>query len=139
MSIPIVPISWGELFDKVAILQLKAENISSPEAQINIRRELSQLELIASTVPCNYKEIEPLIKELYKVNEEIWHIENSLREKEYQNNFDEKFIENARLVYKNNDKRAALKRRINIHLKSEIFEEKSYIKPTWTQLRSATS
>lgn len=122
---PIVPISWGDLIDKITILELKNSKIENPAALANVRNELALLLKIAEA-QLEATEIIDVKKKLYCVNEELWNIEDRIREKERANEFDSEFIGLARSVYKRNDERAALKRLINIILVSEIIEEKSY-------------
>jgi hypothetical protein len=123
---PLTPISWGELIDKVTILEIKLANIASSQALLNVRKELSYLNAIIS----NNFEIENLIKdakkELFEVNLSLWKVEDEIREKELKQQFDQQFITLARSVYRLNDQRAKLKKVINANLKSELVEEKSY-------------
>lgn len=123
--IPSVPISWGELIDKITILEIKAEKLSSASARANVQRELAQLSLIASQVEKKPGLLE-LRLALKRVNETLWQIEDDVREKEATKTFDEGFVALARAVYHNNDQRGRLKQDINRLLKSEITEEKQY-------------
>ena len=121
-----VPISLGELIDKITILRIKFNKINSNEAQKNIRLELEKLEQILNKtmlIDSNLKNFE--IK-LSNINQSLWDIEDELREKEKEKNFDKKFISLARMVYFKNDERAKIKRMINKSFGSEIVEEKSY-------------
>ena len=121
-----VPISLGELIDKITILRIKSNKINSNEAQKNIRLELEKLEHILNTkmsINTNLKNFE--IK-LSKINQTLWDIEDQLREKERKKKFDKKFISLARMVYYKNDERANIKRMINKSFGSELIEEKSY-------------
>ena len=121
-----IPISLGELIDKITILRIKSNKINSNEAQKNIRLELEKLEHILNTkmsINTNLKNFE--IK-LSKINQTLWDIEDQLREKEREKKFDKKFISLARMVYYKNDERAKIKRMINKSFGSEIIEEKSY-------------
>jgi len=122
---PSVPISWGELIDKITILEIKSEKLSSETARANVRRELAQLLTIATAVEKN-PALGPLRLELKRVNETLWRIEDDIREKEAAKNFDDQFIALARAVYHNNDERGRLKKEINRLLGSEITEEKQY-------------
>jgi len=120
-----VPISLGELIDKITILRIKSNKINSNEAQKNIRSELEKLEHILNTkisVNTNLKNFE--IK-LSKINQTLWDIEDQLREKEREKKFDKNFISLARMVYYKNDERAKIKRMINKSFGSELIEEKS--------------
>jgi hypothetical protein len=115
----LAPISVGELLDKITILQIKFENMSDDQsARANIKKELDLLEGL------NTWKIDT--KELYYVNLQLWVVEDELRELEKVKHFGEEFIKLARSVYTLNDKRASLKRQINIETKSDIVEEKSY-------------
>jgi len=121
-----IPISLGELIDKITILKIKSNKINSNEAQKNIRLELEKLEYILNTkisININLKNFE--IK-LSKINQTLWDIEDQLREKEREKKFDKKFISLARMVYYKNDERAKIKRMINKRFGSELIEEKSY-------------
>ena len=125
MQCPDVPVSWGELIDKVTILEIKAERITRPEALANVARERRLLSAIAAQVD-RHSGIAALTAGLKQVNAELWDIEDALREHEAQGNFGAGFVELARSVYRLNDERAALKKRINLLLGSELCEEKSY-------------
>ena len=122
---PRVPVSWGELVDKITILQIKSERISAREARANVARELASLSRVAGEAIRN-RLMTPLIGQLRAVNEELWEIEDKIREREAQGDFGHGFVQLARAVYKKNDLRAAIKRRINEALGSELIEEKSY-------------
>lgn len=119
------PISVGELIDKITILEIKLEKIKNENALVNIRNEhekLTELEKIFLPKLGNFK------NKMRHVNEEIWNIEDGVRECERNKNFDETFIELARSVYFKNDERARVKREINNLFNSDIVEEKSYEK-----------
>jgi hypothetical protein len=120
-----VPISWGELIDKLTILEIKESKIDSVKAKENINKELKLLLDIASleSLP---NEIRLLKQELMRINLMLWEVEDSIREKEFESQFDIAFIELARSVYKFNDLRAKTKQSINSLLNSELVEEKSY-------------
>ncbi len=121
-----VPISIGELIDKLTILELKSERIADKQKLINIRKELGLLSEIWNSQAQASKHVTELRAGLKSVNEALWDIEDQIRVKEARQEFDGKFIELARAVYINNDQRAALKRKINLALGSEVIEEKSY-------------
>jgi hypothetical protein len=125
-STPIVPISWGELIDKISILEIKKINIKSEVSLIIIEKELSQLKLIATQNSNPFHTIFDLYSELFNINSSLWKIEDCIREKESKLEFDDEFIDLARNVYKKNDQRALLKREINRILVSELIEVKSY-------------
>ena len=121
-----VPISLGELIDKITILRIKFNKINSNEAQKNIRLELEKLEQVRNnsmSIDTNLKKFEKILS---NINESLWDIEDQLREKEKEKNFDKKFISLARMVYFKNDERAKIKRIINKSFGSELIEEKSY-------------
>ena len=122
-----IPVSIGELFDKVSILQNKLRYISEPSKHINIHKEWSLLCKIAKEIDPNYEEDKNYLL-LFSINEELWHIEDGKRDCERKKDFGEKFIELARNVYKKNDERASIKRKINEEYGSSIIEEKSYDK-----------
>lgn len=126
MSEILVPVSFGELLDKIAILQIKSERISDEAKLANVRNELSALEKTWMAHPAAGHEIVRLRAELKEVNERLWVIEDDIRLKERAREFDEQFIRLARSVYFENDERARIKREINVALGSAYVEEKSY-------------
>lgn len=117
-----IPISIGEVFDKITILQIKKRNISDSMKQNNVAKEL---ELLLERVSSFDIDI-TLLNQLKKVNEELWIIEDQIRICEKNQDFGIEFIRLARAVYITNDKRAEIKRKINLSLGSELIEEKSY-------------
>jgi hypothetical protein len=122
-----VPVSWGELVDKITILQIKSDRMSDEQKLANVRKELTLLtEKLGenAAVP----EVKRLTGELYNVNAALWDIEDEIRDCENAGDFGEKFISLARSVYITNDKRADLKREVNTALGSGLVEEKSYQK-----------
>jgi hypothetical protein len=121
-----VPVSPGELLDKITILRIKAQRIRDAEKLKNVRLELKALEKTWSASSYAKLDIAADIDALLKVNERLWVIEDDIRGKERAQAFDARFIELARAVYFENDERAAIKRRINVNLGSSIVEEKSY-------------
>jgi 3-methyladenine DNA glycosylase/8-oxoguanine DNA glycosylase len=123
---PQVPVSWGEVIDKITILEIKSEKLASPDALANVRTELALLAAIARDPLARNDRLSDLKAELQAVNHALWDIEDAIREKESRQEFDDGFIALARSVYRQNDERAAIKRRINDLLGSEIVEEKSY-------------
>jgi hypothetical protein len=126
MKTPEVPVSWGDLIDKITILEIKAARLQNPAAVANVDKELRLLEAKAADAFNSAREMQALKDRLTKVNEALWEIEDKIREKEARREFDADFIALARSVYKNNDQRAAIKREINIVLASDLMEEKSY-------------
>ncbi len=126
MSEILVPVSFGELLDKIAILQIKSERMTDPAKLANVRRELDALEATWSAHEASRVDIAALRGELKAVNERLWVIEDDIRDKEAAQAFDAGFIELARSVYFQNDERARIKREINLALGSAYVEEKSY-------------
>jgi hypothetical protein len=123
-----VEIAPGELVDKITILEIKRARISQPDKLRNVAVELATLEEARAKAMPPSDELRRLTDQLREVNEALWVIEDDIRECERQGNFGTQFIELARSVYRQNDKRAALKRQINDLLGSKIIEEKSYAK-----------
>lgn len=123
---PTVEVSWGELTDKITILEIKMQRLISPAAVANVRNELAALERAAAVLKPAPAGLDALKQDLKAVNEALWDIENRTRAKEAAKTFDQEFIELTRSVYLNNDKRARIKRRINELLNSGLVEEKQY-------------
>jgi hypothetical protein len=121
-----VPISPGELLDKITILQIKSERIGDAAKRANVNRELDLLTRIWQQNVESDDEIVALTARLRAINESLWEIEDDIREEERNRRFGERFIELARAVYVTNDERAAAKKQVNLHLNSNIVEEKSY-------------
>jgi hypothetical protein len=121
-----VPVSPGELLDKITILRIKAQRMSDPAKLSNVRLELRTLEETWGDSAYAKIDIEADIAALAGVNERLWVIEDDIRDKERAQAFDAQFIRLARAVYIENDERAAIKRRINAKLGSALVEEKSY-------------
>ncbi len=121
-----VDISFGELLDKITILQIKSERITDAAKLQNIHHEMELLQSIWEKSDEVNIDIKFEIYELKSINEKLWDIEDDIRDKELKKEFDKDFIELARAVYVTNDKRAEFKRKINIKLNSELVEEKSY-------------
>jgi hypothetical protein len=122
-----VPISAGELFDKVSILSIKKEKINDSQKLKNIIIEFDYLDKVAIYLDKDYKETPNYIK-LYEVNSLLWDVEESKRNCERQKRFEGEFIELSRQVHIQNDYRADIKKEINLYYNSEIVEEKSYEK-----------
>jgi len=126
MKAPLIPISWGELFDKLTILQIKLENLQDQNALNNVKIEYDELFKIYNN---NFLEDENAIRlltDLKNINKILWNIEDDIRDKERHKTFDEEFIELARSVYITNDERSRIKRNINNTFGSQFIEEKSY-------------
>jgi len=122
----LMPVSVGELIDKITILTLKAEYISDAQKLANIRHELDSLRDTSPAVVKSNPDLDRLTAELLEVNRSLWHIEDDIRDCERRKDFGPRFIELARSVYVTNDKRAEIKRRINAATGSALVEEKSY-------------
>ena len=121
-----VPVSPGELLDKITILRIKSSRMSDAKKVANVRLELKVLEETWSASPYARADIAADVTALLQVNERLWVIEDNIRDKERAQEFDADFIRLARAVYFENDERAAIKQRINSKLGSAIVEEKSY-------------
>jgi len=121
-----VPISPGELLDKITILRIKSQRMTDPRKLSNVRLELSALEATWNLSAYAGIDIEADVSALQSVNERLWVIEDDIRDQERAQTFDAEFVRLARAVYIENDARAAIKRRINESLGSSIVEEKSY-------------
>lgn len=124
-----VPISPGELLDKLTILRIKAERLADAEKLANVRRELALLEASWRLEAGAELDLSDEERALTRVNGALWEIEDALREHEAAQRFDAEFIALARSVYQRNDERAAIKRRVNLKLGSALIEEKSYRAP----------
>ncbi len=121
-----VPVSPGELLDKITILRIKSARMTDPKKLANVRRELEALEETWRSSPYAAVDIEGELSALLQVNERLWTIEDDIRDKERAGTFDAGFIRLARAVYIENDERAAIKKRVNLKLGSTLVEEKSY-------------
>ncbi len=122
----LVPLSPGELLDKITILRIKVARIQEAPKLANVKLELALLEQTWAASGCAIAEVAADERALHAVNEKLWDIEDFIREKEARQTFDRDFIELARSVYVCNDERAAIKKRINLALGSRLVEEKSY-------------
>jgi len=123
-----VGISIGEFFDKLTILEIKKMQITDADKLTNITNELNSLNELLAQQPFSREDVAQDVAALRQVNNELWEIEDAIREKEAAKEFDDKFIELARAVYITNDRRSEIKRNINIKLGSDFVEEKSYEK-----------
>ena len=126
MSDILTPIAPGELLDKLTILQIKSENIIDPEKLKNVHVEQDALQAVADVHIPKTDELTSLTAALLSVNKELWDIEDDIRDCERAGDFGDKFIKLARAVYVTNDKRADLKKQINLAMGSTLVEEKSY-------------
>lgn len=122
------PISLGELIDKITILEIKAVNISDAGKLKNVNHELNVLNAKVDQLldAAGKIKLAPLQQSLKDINQELWVIEDDIRDCEYAKDFSDKFIQLARAVYVTNDKRAKVKKDINLAFGSELIEEKSY-------------
>jgi hypothetical protein len=123
--IPTISVSWGELFDRITILEIKSERLVSGEARAHVRHALGELTAIADAASATIR-VGAEKAMLKTVNEKLWTIEDDIRRKEAEKRFDAEFVELARAVYRTNDERARLKRDIDALLESPLREEKQY-------------
>ena len=121
-----VPVSPGELLDKITILRIKQARIQDAAKLRNVTLELELLEATWREAGCAGADLAREERALQAVNEKLWDIEDRIRDKEAHQTFDREFIELARSVYLSNDERAAIKRQVNLQLGSRLVEEKSY-------------
>jgi len=126
MSLIQTPVSYGELIDKMTILQIKLQEIGDEAKLANVRNELELLEATWKNDKASETDIAEETSRLLAVNQRLWKIEDDIRMKERAQAFDDEFIRLARSVYIENDERAAIKREINLKLGSTLVEEKSY-------------
>ena len=128
MKTPLIPVSLGELFDKITILQIKIENFQEKNALNNVKTEHDQLNTIYNNNFLKDEIARVLFNDLKEINQKLWDIEDKIRDKEKSKKFDKEFIELGRNVYFTNDERSRIKRNINETFGSKIIEEKSYSK-----------
>ncbi len=121
-----VPVSPGELLDKITILRIKSQRMADPKKLANVRVELHALEDTWKSSAYAVIDVDSDVHDLMAVNERLWKIEDDIRDKERVKAFDSEFVRLARAVYMENDERAAIKRRLNLKLGSGLVEEKSY-------------
>ena len=126
MDIIHVPVSPGEVLDKITILEIKSERMDDPEKITNVKRELELLQASWRQSVNEDETVQRIHSELKAINETLWEIEDDIRDKERAREFDQVFIGLARSVYVTNDQRANAKKELNVYLGSEIVEEKSY-------------
>lgn len=126
ITMPLLPVSWGEVFDKLTILQIKAEKLTDANKLANVERERMEIEQVIGEMARFPADLPDLVQQLKTINTELWDVEDGKRDCERKQNFDDAFVQLARKVYFGNDKRAAIKRQINDLLGSAIVEEKSY-------------
>jgi hypothetical protein len=123
MTAPLVPVSWGELLDKISILEIKAGRLRAPEAVANVEQELAFLREVAGSV---LSSAASLRSALLAVNTRLWRIEDAIRAKEAAGDFGPDFVALARAVYRENDERGRIKLALNRLLRSALVEEKQY-------------
>ena len=122
----LVPASPAEVLDKITILEIKAERMKDPDKVANVRAELEQLSRCWADSVTENDTVRLLRSQLKAINEKLWVIEDGIRNKERSKEFGQQFIELARSVYATNDRRAQIKKELNLHLGAQIVEEKSY-------------
>ena len=128
MNTPYIPVSWGELFDRKTILQIKLKKLQTKSALKNVKKEYTQLSTIFNKNFSKNSNAKKHMLDLKKINQKLWDIEDLIRDKERNKAFDKDFIKLARSVYFTNDDRSRIKRTINETFGSELIEEKSYAK-----------
>jgi len=126
MDIIHVPVSPGEVLDKITILEIKSERISDADKLVNVKRELELLQASWKQFVDEDETVQAIHAKLKSINEDLWEIEDDIRDKERAREFDQAFIDLARSVYVTNDRRADAKKELNGYLGSEMVEEKSY-------------
>jgi hypothetical protein len=126
MNLILIPLAPGELIDKITILKIKSERMSDPEKLANVSRELELLRQEQSRHIADDPQITEMQTRLEEVNGRIWDLEDVIRDCDRNKDFGELFLDTARKIYRTNDERAAIKKQINLHLGSQIVEEKSY-------------
>jgi len=126
MADPVVPVSWGEVLDKVAILEIKRLRLRAPEAVANAEAELAALAPALAALEPAPAGLAELLAALAAVNQRLWRIEDQIREHEAAGDFGPEFVALARSVYRENDERGRIKRAINGLLGSGLVEEKQY-------------
>jgi len=124
-----IPVSAGELLDKISILCIKEARISDGAKLANVRKELRLLQDVAEGLPIDESQLSRWLSALREVNESLWEIEDEIRACEARREFEDTFISLARAVYRKNDERSRIKREINEATGSKIVEEKSYVDP----------
>jgi hypothetical protein len=125
-EMPHVPVAWGEVFDKLTILEIKAVKLSDPAGLVNVLRELTEIRGVVGDLKRFPAGLAELIDQLKAINAGLWEVEEGKRQCEYRQCFDDTFVQLARRVYFGNDQRAVIKRQINILLGSKLVEEKYF-------------
>lgn len=125
--VALLPTSWGDVYDKLTILEIKSSLITDKQKLVNVQRERSEIERVIKSDASVVEGLADLVEELSKTNRALWDIEDKLRALERTQSFGNEFIQLARSVYLRNDQRALLKKQINVLLDSGIVEEKHYL------------
>jgi hypothetical protein len=125
-AVPLLPVAWGEVFDKLSILDIKAGKLADPAKLANVERERAAILQVVGPLARFPAGLAEQLRQLRTINEQLWEVEDGKRDCERRQCFDASFVALARQVYFGNDERAAIKRRINLLLGSAIVEEKSY-------------
>ena len=125
-AMPQLPVAWGEVFDKLTILQIKADKLQNPAQRANVTLERHQIDQVVGDLARFPADLPALVRALKDINTQLWDVEDAKRDCERRQCFDERFVQLARQVYFGNDQRAAIKRQINTLLGSALVEEKSY-------------
>ena len=125
---PTIPVAWGDLIDKITILEIKVQKIKPAAKRERVQKELGCLSSVAADALSGNPRLAAMMEELRRINSDLWMVEDALREKERSNIFDNEFVELARSVYKLNEGRSNVKNKINVSLSSEFAEEKTYLK-----------
>ncbi len=125
-AMPQLPVAWGEVFDKLTILQIKADKLQDATRRANVNQERLAIEAVVGDMSRFPAALPVLVQALKDINTQLWNVEDAKRDCERRQCFDDGFVQLARKVYFGNDQRAAIKRQINALLGSALVEEKSY-------------
>lgn len=125
-AMPQLPVAWGEVFDKLTILQIKSDQLHDAAKLVNVHKERQAIELVVGDLARFPAGLPALVQALRSINRQLWEVEDAKRDCERRQCFDDSFVQLARQVYFGNDQRAAIKRQINALLGSALVEEKSY-------------
>ena len=125
-AMPLLPVAWGEVFDKLTILQIKAGKLQDAVKRANVQRERLAIENVVGEISRFPAGLPALVQALKDINTQLWDVEDAKRDCERRQCFDDSFVQLARKVYFGNDQRAVIKRQINELLGSALVEEKSY-------------
>ena len=125
-AMPHLPVAWGEVFDKLTILQIKAEKLQDAAKLANVNKERQEIEKVVGDLARFPAGLPALVQALKDINAQLWDVEDGKRDCERRQCFDDSFVQLARQVYFGNDQRAVIKRQLNELLGSALVEEKSY-------------